>query len=83
MRLNGRLQAEILLLQVVELDRERLNLVLHVLQLDGRLHNLLLLLCDGLAHHADKLPARAGGGGSLKRGRKIDNRLTPYAAGKP
>ena len=83
MRLHGRLQAEILLLQVVELDRERLDLVLHVLQFHGRLHNLLLLLCDGLAHHADKLPARAGRGGSLKRGLKFDNRLTPCRARRP
>ena len=75
MRLNGRLQAEILLLQVVEFDRERLNLVLHALQFDGRLHNLLLLLCDVLAHDVDKLPVRAARSGSLKKERELDNQL--------
>ena len=59
MRLDGGLEPEVLLLEVVELYGERLDLVLDVLQLDGRLHHLLLLLRDRLPHQAHELPARA------------------------
>ena len=58
MRLYCGLEPEVLLLEVVELYGERLDLVLDVLQLDGRLHHLLLLLRDRLPHQAHELPAR-------------------------
>ena len=58
MRLDGGLEPEVLLLEVVELDGEGLDLILDVLQLDGRLHHLLLLLRDRLPHQAHELPAR-------------------------
>ena len=73
MRLNCRLQAEVFLLQVVEFDGERLDLVLDVLHLNGRLHDLLLLLRDALPHGVGKLSGRAARGGSLKNVRKLDN----------
>ena len=74
MRLNCRLQAEVFLLQVVEFDGERLDLVLDVLHLNGGLHHLLLLLRDALAHGIGELSGRAArGGGSLKKVRKLDN----------
>ena len=79
MRLNGGLQAEVLLLQVVELDRERLDLVLDVLQLHGRLHDMLLLLSDGLAHRAHNLAARAGRRGSLK---EEDSSIVPLVSSR-